>query len=182
MAKICTNEKTAARQRWIENGLLELMQERKFEEISVTDLCRHLGLSRRSFYRYFRDLEDVLDMLMDHTLQDMAITNTKPTVQELSEICRFWLQRKPLLGALARSGMYGKLVEYTLKYSSEQSLQAFLSPKDLDMDISREMRLFVICGMSSLLFGWYEEGFQQDPEQMAQITLRMLSEPLLMDP
>ena len=29
MAKLCTNETTTARQRWIENGLLELMQERK---------------------------------------------------------------------------------------------------------------------------------------------------------
>ena len=61
MAKTCTTEKTAARQRWIENGLLELMLEKRFEDISVTELCDHLSLSRRSFYRYFSDLGDVLD-------------------------------------------------------------------------------------------------------------------------
>ena len=66
MAKLCTNETTTARQRWIENGLLELMQERKFEDVTVTDLCRHLNLSRRSFYRYFDNMEDVLDCLLDH--------------------------------------------------------------------------------------------------------------------
>ena len=60
MAKTCVTEKTAQRQEWIEQGLLELMKENGFDQITVSELCRHLGLSRRSFYRYFRDLEDVL--------------------------------------------------------------------------------------------------------------------------
>ena len=69
MTKICTKEKTAARQRWIENGLMELMQKCKFEDITATDLCRYLELPRRSFYRYFNDMEDVLDSLMNHTFR-----------------------------------------------------------------------------------------------------------------
>ena len=60
MAKVCINEKTAARQRWIEKGLLERMEKCRFEDITVTDLCQQLDLSRRSFYRYFRDMEDVV--------------------------------------------------------------------------------------------------------------------------
>ena len=86
MAKQCATEKTAVRQRWIENGLPELMQERRFDEITVTDLCLHLALSRRSFYRYFHDLEDVLDSLMNHTLQDMAIVHAIPTIADLEDL------------------------------------------------------------------------------------------------
>ena len=85
MSKICTNEKTAARQRWIENGLLELMQECRFENITVTDLCRHLQLPRRSFYRYFDDMEDLLDGLMNHTFQDMAIANGHLSIDMLEK-------------------------------------------------------------------------------------------------
>lgn len=68
MAKSCVSEKTAQRQEWIENGLLQMMQEQKFEEITVSGLCRNLNLSRRSFYRYFHDLDDVLDSLLARTL------------------------------------------------------------------------------------------------------------------
>ena len=179
MAKVCTNERTTARQRWIENGLLELMQERKFEDIAVTDLCQHLELPRRSFYRYFRDLEDVLDSLMNRTFQEMAISEASLTMQDLEENYRFWLRQKPLLSALARNGMYGKIVEYTIQYAGEESIQTYLSQKDLAMELSREICLFVITGSASLLISWYAEGFQRTPEQMAQIAYRMLYEPLL---
>lgn len=179
MAKTCTTEKTAIRQRWIENGLLELMQRCKFEDISVTDLCRYLNLSRRSFYRYFSDMEDVLDCLMNHTFQDMGITDTGLTVAELEKYYEFWLCHKPLLNALAYSGMYSKITEYAMRYTNEESLKRYLPGNDLGMDLSREMNLFVISGLSSLMISWHGEGFQKSPSQMACIAYRMLSEPLL---
>ena len=181
VAKTCTNEKTAARQRWIENGLLQLMLENRFEDISVTDLCRHLGLSRRSFYRYFSDMEDVLDCLMSHTFQDMAITNADLTIPALEEYYAFWLRRRQLLSALAHSGIHGKIAQYALKYADEESLKKHLSGNDLGMDITGEMNLFVISGLSALLISWHTDGFRKTPRQMAQIAYRMLSQPLLVD-
>lgn len=177
MAKVCTNEKTSVRQRWIENGLLELMQECVFDEITVTDLCRYLTLSRRSFYRYFRDLEDVLDSLLNHTFQDMAIIHAVPTIPELEAYCAFWLERKALLSALSRSNMHSKLVQYTLKYSNEDALKQSLSRDDLDL--GKEINLFVVSGMSSLLISWHQEGFRKTPMEMAQIAMRLLFKPLL---
>ncbi|MBR2047654.1 MAG: TetR/AcrR family transcriptional regulator [Oscillospiraceae bacterium] len=182
MAKTCTTEKTALRQRWIEHGLLELMQKTRFEEITTTDLCRHLALSRRSFYRYFADMDDVLDSLIDHTFQDMAITDTGLTVPELERYYDFWLRQKALLNALAYSRLYSKFIQYALKYTNEETLKNHLSVNDLGLDLSREMNLFVISGLSSLLISWHGEGFQKSPNQMARIAYRMLSEPLLVHP
>jgi AcrR family transcriptional regulator len=179
MTKICTNEKTAARQRWIENGLMELMQKDKFEDITATDLCRYLQLPRRSFYRYFSDMEDVLDCLMNHTFQDMAIADTGLTVAELEKYYEFWFRNRALLNALAHSGMYGKITEYAMRYSNRDSLKKYLPVNDLGMDLSREMNLFVISGLSSLMISWHAEGFRKTPRQMACIACRMLSEPLL---
>lgn len=182
MAKTCTTEKTALRQRWIENGLMELMLERRFEDISVTELCSHLNLSRRSFYRYFCDLEDVLDSLLNHTMQDMAIIDAAPTLPDLEAYCTFWLERKDLLSAVSRSNMHSKLVQYTLKYSNTDALEQNLSREDLDRGLSPEINLFVISGMSSLLISWYQEGFRKTPMEMAQIAMRLLFKPLLSKP
>ncbi len=179
MAKTCSTEKTALRQRWIENGLLELMQECKFEDISVTDLCRHLELSRRSFYRYFNDMEDVLDSLMNHTFQEMAIVDSGLTIAELEKYYAFWHRNRYLLSALAYSGMHSKFIQYALKYTDEKRLKEYLSVHDLGMDLSREMNLFIISGLSSLLISWHADGFQKTSRQMAQIAYRMLNEPLL---
>lgn len=179
MAKICTNEKTASRQRWIENGLLELMQEQKFEDITVTALCLHLNLSRRSFYRYFSDIEDVLDSLMHRTFQEMPPLTAPFGISDLTASYDFWLQRKALLSALVRSEMPGKLTEYTLKYVDEAVLEKSLNTDLSELEISHEVNLFVVTGLGSLLVSWYLEGFRKSPEQMAQIAYRMLTAPIL---
>lgn len=179
MARICTNEKSAARQRWIENGLLEQMRKCKFEDITVTDLCQHLNLSRRSFYRYFRDMEDVLDSLMHHTFQDMAIADTGLTVAELEKYYEFWFRRKTLLDALAYSGMYSKITEYAIRYANEAAPKKHLPVHNPDADLSRDINLFMISGLSSLMISWHGDGFRKTPYQMASVAYRMLSEPLL---
>ena len=179
MAKICTNEKAAARQRWIENGLMVLMQEQRFEEITVTELCRYLHLSRRSFYRYFGSIEDVLESLLDHTFQEMAITDSSMTVAQLENYYEFWRGRKELLDALANSGMTTKIVHYALKYADEVTLQRHLAPDDLDARRSKELNLFIVSGLSSLLIGWHSEDFRKPPGEMAKTAYRMLYEPLL---
>ena len=57
MYKLCKTEESTARQRLIENGLMELMRQSGFEAISVSNLCKHVGVPRNSFYRYFTTKE-----------------------------------------------------------------------------------------------------------------------------
>lgn len=179
MAKTCTTEKTARRQEWIENGLLELMQHRKFEEITVTDLCAHLELSRRSFYRYFRDLEDVLDSALTHTFQSMMIPGHALLPGDIQKNFEFWLERRVVLDALHHSGMLDRLFEYTQRFSDPAAIHDYLAPDDLDMDIHREASLFATSGAVSLSIAWYNDGFRKTPEEMARIAHRLLFSPIL---
>lgn len=177
MAKSCVTEKTARRQEWIENGLLELMQTRKFEEITVTDLCRHLELSRRSFYRYFRDLEDVLDSALTHVFQSMAIPSQLPGREDIRKNYEFWLQNRQVLDALDHSGMLDKLYEYTARFTNSEDIKHYLSSDD--HPLWQEASRFAISGSMALIIGWHQEGFRKTPEEMARIAYRMLYQPIL---
>lgn len=179
MAKTCVTESSARRQRWIENGLLEMMLIHKYEDITVTDLCAHLELSRRSFYRYFRDLEDVLESLLDHAFQDMAIPDRLLGIPEMQRNFEYWHQHRQLLEALERSSMMDKLFEFTRRYTSALSIHQHLAPDDLGMDIRREAGLFAVSGSVALAIAWYQDGFRKTPEQMARIAYRLLVQPIL---
>lgn len=179
MAKTCVTEKTAQRQRWIENGLLELMQKDVYEKITVTELCCHRSLSRRSFYRYFRDLDDVLESLMEHTFQDLAMPNRVLDLEEVRKNLEFWIERRDLLDALRRSRLIDKLYEYTMWYTDPVTIDLYLSEEDLAMDIRREISLFVISGFISLVIAWHADGFRRTPEEMARIAWRMMFSPIL---
>lgn len=173
MAKICVTEKTVQRQRWIENGLLELMLRKKYGEISVTDLCEHLPLSRRSFYRYFNDLDDVLNSLIDHTFQNLALAPLNPTIDDLEKSYQFWVEHKDILDALNNGNMLEKLFDFTLRYTNFRGIDPGKS------GLHRDRQLFIIGGFLSLIISWYMEGFQKSPLQMAQTAHKMLYEPFL---
>lgn len=179
MAKTCITAETARRQEWIENGLLELMLTTKYEDITVTDLCRHLPLARRSFYRYFRDMDDVLDSLLTHVFQGLALSDHILSMEEMLSGYQFWYQRRDLLDALRRSGLTDKLYEYALRCIDLNAIGPHLAPTGLGIDICREASLFVISGFVSLVIAWHADGFQKTPEQMAQIAYRMLFCPIL---
>lgn len=179
MAKDCVTEKTVLRQEWIENGLLELMREKTLDEITVTALCRHLTLSRRSFYRYFQDLEDVLDSALNRLFQQMVILNRVPELEEIRENYAFWFQHRQVLDALHRSGMIDKLFDYTMRYSDVSAIGLYLDEETKQADLGREASMFIIGGSIALIISWYAGGFTKTPEEMAKIAYRMLYQPVL---
>lgn len=175
VAKNCVTEKTANRQRWIEEGLLELMLTKPFGALSVTDLCRHLELSRRSFYRYFDNLEDVLNSLLEHTFQIMPMVSSVPTVEDLKISCEFWVEHRRLLDALYNGGLIDKLFEFTQRYAGSYSSDL----PELVSEQFRDRQMFIVGGFLSLTISWYMEGFPKTPEQMARVSHKMLYEPFL---
>lgn len=174
MAKICMNEKTVRRQQEIEEGLLKLMLEEKFERITVTDLCEHLGLARRSFYRYFDNLEDVLNSAMERLFQDMVQPSGNITVEEITRTFRFWEERKIVLTALDKGNLLDKFFEYTMRYSDIRMLQKLQTPEGAVPGMERETAMFLVGGMVAMMTDWYRHGFEKTPEQMAELAYRFL--------
>ena len=66
--KHCITESSADRQRQFEAALLELMEHKNYSQISVQEICDRVGLSRKSFYRYFSSKEMCLTALVDHAI------------------------------------------------------------------------------------------------------------------
>ncbi|WP_294730355.1 TetR/AcrR family transcriptional regulator [uncultured Faecalibaculum sp.] len=46
--------------RHLEASMLQLLETKELEEITVRDLCSHAGVGRTSFYRNFRSRQDIL--------------------------------------------------------------------------------------------------------------------------
>ncbi len=49
----------------ITRALMDLMAEKPFADITVTDVVRRAGVARASFYRNFASTSDILDRIMD---------------------------------------------------------------------------------------------------------------------
>ena len=71
---------------YIITALLQLMQKKAFDRISITELCRKAGVSRMSFYRNFESKEAVLKKwcarITDRFVAESGINYRNNTMKE----------------------------------------------------------------------------------------------------
>ena len=185
MYKLCKTEQSANRQRRLEQGLLQAMQIKHFDEISVSDLCAQLDVPRKAFYRYFDSKEGALHALLDHTLmayESFPIIYSegekRTLVRELEQFFLFWIRQKSLLDALQRSSLSGVLIERAIANAATEAAvpKRFLQADEQQMQ--HHVTMFGICGLMSMVLQWHHGGYTESAKHMASVAVRLLTHPL----
>ena len=189
MYKICRTEQSAKRQREIEEALLRLMNKRKYEEISIIELCEESGVPRKAFYRYFDNKEAALQALIDHTLtgyEDFVKAKAVKKKQrrlsdDLEHFFLFWSYKREFLTAIDKNGLLHNLVTASMNFPVNDiiSTRRFI-PGESDW-MRGQIFQFAICGMMFTMIDWFRRGFSESTHEMARSTCRMLSRPLFPD-
>jgi AcrR family transcriptional regulator len=60
------SEKTAKTKYFIENAVIELMEDKTFEKLTINDICKTAEISRNTFYNYYHDKYSFVDELVDY--------------------------------------------------------------------------------------------------------------------
>lgn len=185
MYKLCKTEQSTKRQREIELSLQKMMLQRRYDDITVSDLCEQIGIPRKAFYRYFESKDGALHALIDHTLMEFGEFGSAYTEKERRTLARdleqfylFWTKHKNLLDALERNNLMGLLISTSVSSTVNELVnpEKFL-PEDSDW-MRSEVFLFAISGLMASMLAWYRQGFKTDTKEMARAACRMLSRPL----
>jgi AcrR family transcriptional regulator len=182
--KICQSEQSAKRQKELEQGLLQLMLKRRYEDISVSDLCDYMKIPRKSFYRYFSSKDGALYALIDHTLAlffEMPTSKDKNRGTALGDLDLyfvFWYENKTLLDALQRSSLSGILVERANNFALKEG-HLPRQFKNMPPETQGLAMAFSICGLMSMILQWHRTGFSVSPDEMTRLAQSILTTPLL---
>lgn len=188
MYKLCKTEQSAARQRQLEQGLLQAMRVQQYDEISISDLCDKMGIPRKSFYRYFSSKDGALLALLDHTLMEFEQSSHRngktrhgTAIGDLERYFLFWYERRELLDALERSRLSGMLVERATTHAlNERMMPAYLRSRP--EEVQSLALTFAVCGLLSMVIQWHHSGYRQSPGDMARVATMMLTRPLVPAP
>ena len=185
MYKLCKTEQSAARQRQLEQGLLEAMCTKRYDEISISELCDRMNIPRKSFYRYFAGKDGALQALLDHTLMEFEDFShqyrhgkIRSIYVDLESFFQFWLQHKCLLDALGRSGLSGMLVNRAVAFAlTDDVLPVRFLPEDTKY-MQKHVTMFGVCGLMSMVLNWHDTNYEISAAEMSRIAVRMISQPL----
>lgn len=150
-------------QRCLYDALMQLMQEKKFEKISIGELCDRAGVSRMTYYRSYNNKEDIL---LQHLDECFAEYMTDLQVQDFYGVAlsffRYWQgKEQQFLLAVIRSGLSPQLTDKFYDYLDQ------IIPKMANEGVRPYVRSFLAGGLHRMLVDWMRENADTSPEEMA---------------
>ncbi len=102
------NNPTALKsQQWLTENLLDLMEEKPYEEISIMDICKKADLSRQTFYNYFESKDELFRFLLRSTYEGkLKEMNEIPSSKEaISIFVNIAKENNRLVSAIVKNNM-----------------------------------------------------------------------------
>ena len=181
MYNLCKTEKTAKRQRAIEQKLLELMMTKTYDSITVTELCEELDMPRKAFYRYFDGKESTLKGLIEHSLSEFTGSDRGDSPRllhkELEQFFVFWYEKRDLLTVLEKNGLTGMILDASVSFPINNMVSLGRLLPDDEEDSRRPIFRFAIGGLISIMLDWYHDSFRASVPDMARLAVRILTKP-----
>lgn len=170
------SEKSAAQQRIFEQALMELMADKLFENISISELCRKTDLSRKTFYRLYDAKADVVYAMIDHAIMDTNSFVPDETVGEggMHHFLAYWKSRKQFLDALAKNRISALLSQQAILLVLEEEPGIVDCFSAGNADIRKELVTFCISGLFALVLGWHKRGFDRSIDEMSRILMEVV--------
>lgn len=171
------------RQQQIEECLQDNMLHTPYSLITVADLCRQVGISRRAFYTYYRDKDACLYALIDRMIKTSFFRAMPDGKMDLLQACTvnlaYWKEHKSFLDAIVKQNMGALFRDRNVAYftQDEQILYELLYTPDVKVDL--DIISSYVAIRISMLFRWHSRGFDSEPEEMAKKYIRMIQTPLL---
>lgn len=180
MYKLCKTEESTSRQKLLEEGLLQAMKSQPIENISVSNLCKKLGVPRNTFYRYFSDKESALLSLIDHTLIESNRNSffkwkgsSKVELSDLETFFTYWNAKREFIDVIAKNNLFWMLINRCNLLLDQRNRGAHFTG-DLTAFAKEQAAYIFTYIIMTILFRWSYYGFPGTPQEMAHAAYEML--------
>jgi len=173
-------------------ALIELIEEKGYEALTVNDLCTRANLNRGTFYNHFHDKEEMITSFEDEILTDLERFHRVMQGFSLKDLVKFRIAKRPLPFLV-------ELFDYLREHGD--FLHATLGPEGHSkftprlrdavctgfvMGVLNERYrenptpfvnyyvAFYAAAYMGIIARWLETGMQESSEEMARIAMRML--------
>jgi len=155
----------------IQESFLLLLKDKAINQISITDIAKHAGVSRMSIYRYYDDKEDIIRKHIKETFEDyLNIIGSLDLNAVTSAPLFFDYFRK-------NSGTVKLLIEKNLFHLISDNFDKYV--EEFEFIVNKKSNLPVIhrrysygytaSGMLGIVKMWMENGMKESNEKMSTI-------------
>jgi AcrR family transcriptional regulator len=176
----------------LRDALIELIEERSFDAITVGELAERAMMSRAAFYRYYQDKYDLVEQIFEETMQtfinDLGFPPRNASGDfDMSRVSEFWVKffehfaeyerlYRVLLGGKGSSWFAMKMRAY-LNETIKKRMDMFKTYSGTKIAIGREEFLTALLAalIIDVVTWWLEQERPYTPQQLATYCQSMIS-------
>ena len=154
----------------IKEALIQLLSEDKFENISISKLCKRAGINRGTFYLHYEDKYQMIDSFKSEIISQLYIFLEKERESPRKfMLANFYILRsnERLINALSQShyiDFRGAIREFLssiiLTENKKETTRHFLSEN-----------FQILSSIEGIISLWIAGGAQEEPEEITDIIL-----------
>ena len=154
--------------------LKEMMAEKPFDKITVSELTKRCGVNRQTFYYHFETILDLFKWVLQENASPLLETfrqNPYAWKEAVLQILYFMKDNHAAVLCALRSIENMQIRAFFIEYFRQifSQLFDFISrDKEIDQDFKDFMITLHITGAAGLAIQWLESGMQQSPEQITE--------------
>ena len=170
---------------WIIESLFQLIEHKDYNNITISQIVDKAGLARRTFYRYFKTKNQVIEYTVKFLMQDFASTILKNHSQTqktiISSYFEFWSNHFDILEALNKAHLSYFIEDNLLTLMYEVAIEVGHAPKEIDAEKRIEIYekykfdfTFKLSGLWKVTILWISESPRKSPEEISKIVNKLL--------
>lgn len=173
------NQRIALTKQLIKNALMELMERKPIDKISISELCSVAEINRTTFYHHYGSQYDVLNEIGTQMIQTLITISTQHNEttgwmldRQVEEICNYLKAHQKeakllLTNFSAESEPIQRLFQQRI--TSQTQYQAFIA--HYDEMTQTLLNTFMMHGIYSLIRQWLLEDMPQSPKEIGALAL-----------
>ena len=180
--KPSTDLRAQRSRKWLYAALLQLMQEKPFTDIQITEIADRAQVSRPTFYLHYRSKEELLlsqvDVVFAEFFQEFSNKIAEGNYDRLKYcilIFQYWERNAETLRMVMRASLHEAFRERLRIYFAMAVSQ--LTTLDEKSDSNEKLQEFIIDfeagGVYQLLIHWIMRGMPYSAEQMGSLFYQL---------
>ena len=158
----------------IENAFFELLREKEFSQITVSEIVKRADVARRTFYRLYEKKESVIAVYFQNLCEEYKNEHTQIESYDLKQVARdyfeFWYIQRDKLLTFYKAGLQD-LLYYGISSASTEVIRSRIQDEQLrKLPEVEYFATYSVGGFINLLIRWIEKGMEGTPQEYAEVV------------
>ena len=163
------NPQKAQSKQWLAEALLTLLKNTPYQEITITALTQQADLARRTFYRHFTTVDDVMTYYLEHICDEFIAQLADLTQLDFQTLMLrffdFWQDYRIFLHSLAINQRLFLLLQVFMPKLRDRLIGEAVDP---------EVYYFIAGGLWNLLINSLDSANDWSTEEFKELANRIL--------